>query len=218
MVEPVKTRRYSGERRRAEAARRRGRIVEAALELFTELGYARTPVSEVARRAGVAVDTVYASVGRKPQLLLAAHDMVLGDHAVDADGAPVAALQRNYVVAIRAASGARAKIATYAEALGRLLPITAPLLEALREAGVEDEQCRAAWTGVEERRAANMRRFAADLRATGELRDDRDDDEVADLVWSMNSAAYFTALTRRGWSSDQYAALVRDVWTRTLLT
>jgi AcrR family transcriptional regulator len=218
MVEPVKTRRYTGDRRRAEAARRRQRIVEAALELFIERGYARTPVSEVARRAGVAIDTVYASVGRKPQLLLAAHDMVLGDHAVDLHGAPVAALQRDYVRAIQAAVGARAKIATYAEALGRLLPTTAPLLEALREAGAEDAQCLAAWNGIEQRRAANMRLFAADLRATGDLRDDRDDDEVADLVWSMNSATYYTALTRRGWSSDQYAALVRDVWTRTLLT
>jgi AcrR family transcriptional regulator len=215
--EPVKTRRYAGDRRRAEAARRRQAIVEAALQLFTERGYSRTPVSEVARRAGVALDTVYASVGRKPQLLLAAHDLALGDHVLDGAGTPVAALQRQYVIEVRAAAGARAKIATYAHALGRLLPVTAPLLEALREAGVDDEECRAVWQAVEERRATNMRLFAADLRATGELRTDRDDDEVADLVWSMNSAAYYTALVRRGWTGDQYADLVRDVWTRTLL-
>jgi AcrR family transcriptional regulator len=215
--EPVNTRRYTGDRRRADAARRRQGIVEAGLQLFTERGYARTPVSEVARRAGVAVDTVYASVGRKPQLLLAAHDLVLGDHVVDEEGTPVAALRRRYVVEVRAAVGARAKIATYARALGRLLPVTAPLLEALREAGLDDEECRAVWQGVEERRATNMRLFAADLRATGELRSDLDDDGVADLVWSMNSAAYYTSLARRGWDGDRYAALVCDVWTRSLL-
>jgi len=217
MPDPVKTRRYAGDRRRADAARRRQAIVEAALQLFVEQGYARTPVAAVARRAGVAVDTVYASVGRKPQLLLAAHDLALGDHAVDGSGTPVVAVQRRYVAEVRAAVGARAKIATYAQALGRLLPVTAPLLEALREAGLDDDECRAVWQGVEERRATNMRLFAADLRATGELRADRDDEEVADLVWSMNSATYYTGLARRGWTGERYAELVRDVWTRTLL-
>jgi AcrR family transcriptional regulator len=217
MDDPVKTRRYSGERRRAQAARRRRRIIEAALQLFAQNGYSRTLVSDVARRADVAVDTVYASVGRKPQLLLAAHDLVLAEHAVDDEGTPVRAQQRRYVSEVRAAAGARDKIATYAAALGRLLPLTAPLSEALREAGVDDAECRTTWESVEQRRAANMRLFAADLRATGELREDLDDDAVADLVWSMNSPAYYAALARRGWSAERYAGLVCDVWTRTLL-
>ena len=41
-----------------------------------------------------------------------------------------------------------------------------------------------------DRRAANMRLFAADLRSTGELRDDLADNEVADLVWSTNAAEF----------------------------
>ena len=45
---------------------------------------------------------------------------------------PIAAEQRDYVLAVRAASGARAKLTTYAEALGRLLPGTVPLAESLR--------------------------------------------------------------------------------------
>jgi hypothetical protein len=36
-----------------------------------------------------------------------------------------------------------------------------------------------------------MRDFAGDLRATPELRDDLTDDEVADVLWSMNAAAYW---------------------------
>jgi AcrR family transcriptional regulator len=55
-------------RRRQGAARTRTAILDAARELFTERGYAATPMSAIAERAGVALDTVYASAGRKPEL------------------------------------------------------------------------------------------------------------------------------------------------------
>ena len=153
----------------------------------------------------MSVDTVYASVGRKPQLLLAVHDEVLG--GADEE-------QRDYVRQVRAAPDAAGKIATYAEALGRMLPRTVPLAEALHVAGQTDEACRAVAEALDERRAANMRLFAADLRATGELRDDLTAGEVADLVWTMNSPQYFRLVTSRG---RDYAGTVADVWTRTLL-
>jgi hypothetical protein len=158
------------------------------------------------------VDTLYETVGRKPQLLLAVHDMELagGD-------APVEAERRDYVRQIRVAPTAAAKITIYAEALARLLPPTVPLLDSLRVAGETDPACREVYQAVRERRAANMRLFAADLRNTGELRDDLDDDTIADLVWSMNAPEYYLLVTSRGWTPGQYAAMVRDVWTRTLL-
>ena len=205
MSEPVNPRPYRSPRRLEQAEATRRAVLKAARALFGTSGYPDTTVAEVARRAGVSVDTVYASVGRKPQLLLAVHDEVLG--GVDAE-------QRDYVQQVRAAPDAAAKIATYAEALGRLLPQTVPLAEALRVAGQTDEACRAVAEQLDERRAANMRLLAADLRATGELRDDLTDDEVADLVWTMNSPQYFRLMTSRG---RDYAATVADVWTRTLL-
>jgi AcrR family transcriptional regulator len=217
VAERVKRRSYAGEARREQAATRRRTVLETALERFTADGYAGTSMARIAAEAGVAVDTVYATIGRKPQLLLAVHDLVLGEGATDARGEPVAALQRRYVEAVRTAPTAAEKVARYAAALGRLLPRTAPLLDALREAGATDPACRQVWESVEQRRAANMRLFAADLRATGELRDDLTDEEVADLVWSMNSASYFLSLRSRGWTAERYAALVRDVWTRSLV-
>jgi AcrR family transcriptional regulator len=210
--EPVKTRAYRSDARRRQAEATRHAVLQAALRLFTRHGYVDTGVADVAAAAGVSVDTVYASVGRKPQLLLAVHDMVLGS----ADE-PIPAEQRDYVRAVRAAQGARAKIAVYAEAMGRLLPRTVPLADALRVAALSDPECRSVWDGLNERRAANMRLLAADLRATGELRADLGDDEVAHLVWSLNSPEFYLLATSRGRTAEQYAALVRDVWTRTLL-
>jgi AcrR family transcriptional regulator len=208
-----KTRKYDATTRRAAADRTRRRILSAAHRLFTTQGYAETSVAQVARRARVSVDTLYAAVGRKPQLLLAVHDMTLA-------GAPepLPAEQRDYVRAVREAPGARAKITTYAEALGRLLPTTVPLMNALREAGTTEVECRKVWLAINERRAANMLMFAADLRATGELRADLTDRQVADLVWSMNSAEYFGLLAARGFTPQEYAEQVADVWCRTVLS
>ena len=208
MVDADKPRPYRSPRRAERAAATRGRVLDAARALFTTTGYVDTSVVEIARRAGVSVDTVYASVGRKPQLLLAVHDAVLGD------GDTVPAEQRDYVTAVRAAPDAGAKIDVYAEALGRLLPTAAPLAEALRVAGLRDEECRAVWQRLDERRAANMRLLAADLRATGELREELTDEQVGDLVWSMNSPTYYLAVVSRG---HDYASWVAQVWRRTLL-
>jgi AcrR family transcriptional regulator len=207
----VNTRRYDASRRRAAADDTRRAVLLAARDLFAAKGYAATSVAAIAAAAGVAVDTVYSSVGRKPQVLLAVHDLELGE------GDAVPAEQRGYVVAVRAAPDARAKLRTYADALGRLLPRTVPLLDALRAAAAHDPDCRRTWEGLNDRRAANMLLLAADLRATGELRDDLTDDDAARLVWSMNSPEYFTLVTSRGVSPQGYADLVADVWSRTLL-
>ena len=212
MTQSVKKRTYDASRRRAAAKLTRAAVLRAAQELFTARGYAATSVTEIARAAGVSVDTLYQTVGRKPQLLLAVHDMELAGGE-----APAEAEQRDYVKQIRAAPTAVAKITAYTEALARLLPRTVPLLDSLRAAGEKDPACREVYQAVRERRAANMRLFAADLRSTGELRDDLDDDTVAGLVWSMNAPEYFLLITSRGWTPGQYAAMVRDVWIRTLL-
>lgn len=212
VTSPVKTRRYDSPARRAAAEQTRRSVLDAAHHLFTTEGYAGTSVAAIARRAGVSVDTVYASVGRKPALLVAVHDMELAGGPE-----PVVAEDRDYVRAIREAPGARAKIEVYAAALGRVLPRTVPLLQALRTAGATEPECRRVFESVSERRAANMRLFAANLRATGELRAELTDDQVADLVWSMNSPDYFDLMRQRGYSPDEFAALLVDVWTRTLL-
>lgn len=64
--------------RHAEDTRRS--IVAAATALFAEQGYARTSVAAIAAAAGVAVNTVYTSVGNKSALIMAMSE----DGAADA--------------------------------------------------------------------------------------------------------------------------------------
>ncbi|GAB4067066.1 hypothetical protein GCM10028777_21960 [Angustibacter speluncae] len=208
--DPSGSRSYDSAVRREQARATRAAVVAAAREQFTQHGW-RAPVTAVARGAGVSVDTVYASVGRKPDLLLAAVDSVLGD------GAPVPAEQREYVRAVRAAVTAEEKLDLYAVALARLMPALAPLQLALAQAAQHDAACARTWQSLKDRRAANMRLLAADLRATGRLRDDLDDDEVADLVWVSNSVEHYALLTERGWDADRYGRHLADLWRRLLL-
>src|SRR5215469_8920967 len=108
MTGPVK-RRYDGTRRRAAAARTRAAILDAARELFAERGYAATPMTAIAERAGVALDTVYASAGRKPELA-----RLLIETAISGTSQAIPAEQRDYVKAVRAATDAGTKIDLYA--------------------------------------------------------------------------------------------------------
>jgi AcrR family transcriptional regulator len=70
---------YNSPRRQQAAAATREAIIEAALELFACQGYARTTVAQIAEAARVAANTVYTSVGGKPQLLAAITESGTGD-------------------------------------------------------------------------------------------------------------------------------------------
>ena len=212
MPDTVKTRSYRSTVRAERAAATRRAVLVAARDLLGRHGYDATTVAMVAESAGVSVDTVYSSVGRKPQLAVAVVDMVLGS-----SDDPLPAQERGYVRAVREAQGARRKIELYAAAVGVVVPRTAALLDSLRRAGETDEACARAWSSVVERRSANMALLAADLRATGELRDDLADREVADLVWSMNSPEYWLLLQSRGWTPERYGRQLADLWCRVLL-
>ncbi|MBD1537694.1 TetR/AcrR family transcriptional regulator [Arthrobacter sp. S13_S34] len=206
-------RRYHSPRRREQAAATRDAILAAAREMFVTEGYARSTVADIGRRAGVAVDTIYAAVGRKPDLLRA-----VVESAISGTGQAVPAEERDYVRRLRRAATAAEKISIYADALVRIQPRLAPVYAALRDAAVTDGDCDALWKQISERRAANMRKFIDDLASTGELRNDRPAAELADMVWSMNGPEYWLLLVdQRGWTPAQFAAWLADAWGRLLL-
>lgn len=210
MQPPVK-RRYDTSRRRQAAAQTRQAILDAALQLFAGQGYAATPMTAIAERAGVALDTVYASVGRKAQLA-----RLLIEAAISGTGQAVPAAERGYVQAIEAAPDAEAKIAIYAAAMRTIAGRLAPVLSIVQQAGSAEPELAALWREIAERRAANMHRFAADLAAVATLRVDLD--EAADIVWATNAPELYLLLTsQRGWTPDRYERFLADTWRRLLL-
>lgn len=214
MPKTVKTRAYNSSVRTEQADRTRAGILDAARALFVAQGYRATTVKQIAERASVNIDTIYHAVGRKPGLM-----RELVETSISGQDQAVPAEQRDYVQRIREASTAGEKIDIYAAAISDIQQRMAPVFLALRDAALTDADCRKLWMDISARRARNMLDFAADLRATDELRDDLDDQQVADVVWSMNAAEYWVLLVEeRGWTPSQFEAWISDSWRRLLLT
>jgi AcrR family transcriptional regulator len=204
---------YNSPRRVEQAAATRRAVLTAARELFVSNGYSATTIAAIAERARVSLDTIYATVGRKPALL-----RELVETAISGTEQAVPAEQRDYVMRISGADNALDKITIYAQAITAIQQRLAPVFLALRDAAATDIDCAALWAEIAKRRATNMRTFAAELRNTGDLRNDLSDDQVADIIWSMNAAAYWDLLVhQRGWTPDQFADWLTDAWTRLLL-
>jgi AcrR family transcriptional regulator len=210
MSSPVK-RRYDATRRREAADRTRSAILDAARQLFAERGYSATPMTAIADRAGVALDTVYAAAGRKPELA-----RLLIETAISGTDQAIPAEQRDYVRAIQAATDAETKIAVYAAAITAIAPRMALVLGIIQQAGPAEPELAQLWTEIAERRARNMRMFVADLAAVAPLR--LNPDEAADIVWATNAAEMYQLLVgQRGWTPERYQRFLTDSWQRLLL-
>lgn len=204
---------YRSPVRAERAGRTRAAVIDAARHLLVTEGFDRTTVHKIAAHAGVNVDTMYRAVGRKPDVIRAVVESALSGTAE-----AVPAHERDYVLRIRAAATAGEKLDLYAGAVTAIQQRLAPVFAALSDAARTDDSCRRLWDEISERRARNMRDFAADLRATGELRDDLDDEAVADVVWSMNAPEYWNLLVgARGWPPERFRAWLADSWRRLLL-
>lgn len=213
VVKEVKGRHYDNAGRQTQSDETRQRIVEAARHLMVERGYRATTIADVAKRAGVHVDTVYALIGRKPVLL-----RELIEQAISGTDRAVSAQERGYVKAIRSASDPVRKLTIYAEATRRIQARMAPLLLALRDASATEPEAKQVWREISDRRAANMCQLVQDLDATGGLRAGLSIDEAADIIWATNSSELYVLLTiERGWPPDRYERWLAEAWCRLLL-
>ena len=208
-----KKRKYDS-RSRVEAAKAtRETIIDAARRLFLERGYAAATMPAIAEAAGTALDTVYASVGKKPALF-----RLLIEMAISGSDVPVRAEERDYVRAIRAEREAARKLQLYAAALCVIQPRLAPLIRVLQGAASLDPELDALWHSISRRRAQNMRLLASELAATGRLRSDVSESKAADIIWSMNSPEFYLLLVeQRCWSVEEYGAWLGEAWIRLLL-
>lgn len=205
---------YDVTRRRAAAAQTRQDVITAARTLFLARGYSGTTMPVIAEAAGVALDTVYASVGPKPELF-----RLLVELAISGQDVPVPAEERDYVQAIRNEPDPRQKIELYAHAVAEIQSRIAPLFRVLQEAAQSESGLEALWNEIAQRRAANMRLFVTDVaEAAGGLRGGLTIDTAADLVWATNGPEFFTLLVdERGWDRAHFEERLADLWIRLLL-
>jgi len=212
---PTKRRKrvYDASLRKEAAKVTRQSIVDGARSVFVEKGYAAATMPAIAQAAGVSLDTVYATVGKKPALF-----RLLIEMAISGTDGEVPAEEREYVRAIRAEADAAGKLRIYAAALCSIQERLAPLFRVLQGAAALDPELAALWESISQRRAKNMRLFAADLAATGRVRADLSVAKAADVIWTMNSPEFYLLLVEeRGWSPREFEDWLVDAWGRLLL-
>jgi AcrR family transcriptional regulator len=205
-VQPVKTRKQLA----AEETQRV--IIEAASRLFLRHGYNATSIGRIAAEAGVAVQTIYNSVGSKRDLLSRVLDFAAAGERAPA---PVPQFMREQA---ESESDPRRMIAQLVEFWRGALPRTAPVFRIIREAAAADAEIAA----LERRRSAerlrNYRLAAQLLADRNALRPGMTIDEAAAAIFAIGHPESYRALVLDGsWDNDAWSNWVRATLEAALL-
>jgi AcrR family transcriptional regulator len=206
-------RRYESTLRQEQARNTRARILDAAQKLFSERGYASTSMGAIAKGAGVATDTVYATFQSKPGLL---HKLL--DVRVGGDDEPVELLERAGPQAVKREPSQRRQLEAFASDVASIQERVRPVDDIIRGAAAVDSEIAAFRTRMHESRLDNMRQFASWVASKGPLRDGMSVDDAATIVWTLASPEVHRLLrAERGWTAERYRNWLATTLTRTLL-
>lgn len=203
---------YVSAKRAAQAKETRESIVDAALRLFADKGYAATTIQGVADEAGVAVQTVYAVFGNKRELLRRALEA-----AVAGDAEPQPLPERPEFLAISAEPDLRRRAAMDAAFVARISPRLAPIVKVVREAAAVDPEFAAIATEITARRRQDMAAAAEVLARPGGLKMGLE--EAIGTLYVLYSPDVFTALTEDlRWSIERYERWLAEMLHRTVMS
>jgi AcrR family transcriptional regulator len=204
--EPVKRRSYDSSRRRAQAAQTRAAVIRAARDLFVEKGYGQTTVADIASAAEVSVETIYASVGTKAELLHKAWDITVGG-----DDEDIVFHERPEVRAIRDEPDLARRLVLHAAFSTRTAQRIAPFQLMVQSAAGADPAAAAMLEEMGRQRLAGIGVMAAEAAKTGQLA--VPEEECRDVVWAMTDGMLWHRLVNeRGWTNERFAEWLGRVW------
>lgn len=190
--------------RREQAAETRVRMVQAALEVFGEHGYTGARMADIAKRAGVAVQTVYFTFHTKPELLQACYEhAVLGE-----DGLPPMA--RPAMKAAFVARSGRAAVRSFVDGTTEIVARAAAIDDVARSASHEPEAVEVR-RHSESLRRDGYQRFVLHLDEHFGLREGLDVETATDLTLTLAGGGTYLTLRSYGWSDQQYAEWLADL-------
>jgi AcrR family transcriptional regulator len=198
-------------RREQQSLVTRGEIAEAARKLMLERGYVATSIGAIAEEAGVAVQTIYNSIGNKAEVLSAVLDLTAAGSAAPS---LVPAVMRERVAGARTAADV---IDVLADWFPEVHLRTAAVFQVIAQAAAVDPEI----AKLEQRRATqrlvNYGEAAAALRERRGLRRGLSDHEAAALIWSVgHPQVYRTLVDDVGWSQQAYRTWLGTAFTAAL--
>ena len=202
----VKGRSYDSSRRRAQAEETRTLIVRVARDLFIDRGYGHTTLADVARAAGVSVETIHKSIGTKGVLLHRAWDITVGG-----DDQDIVFHERPEVMAIRREADLARRLMMHAAFSTQTAQRIAPFQLMVQSAAGSDPAASAMLEEMGRQRLAGISVMAAEAAKTGQLA--VSEEGCRDIVWSMTDGMLWHRLVEeRGWSNERFADWLGQVW------
>ena len=202
MGKPVKTTRaYNGSLRTELAQLTRTRILEAARRLLVNGTYSSVTMEDIAKEAGVAYQTVYATFGTKLRLAQVLVDV----------GFPHVADALKLFDPVRQSDDPEVGLRTGARVSRLIYEMCADLLRFMRESG--DPDLLAHYREREEQRLVDMTQFGllAMLKRSGRLRAGMSPSEAVAVIWALTGPDQYTQLVfQRGWSPSRYEEWLGD--------
>ncbi|KGJ78586.1 hypothetical protein GY21_06580 [Cryobacterium roopkundense] len=186
-------------RRALQADATRTEIVSAAGRLMVHNGYVATSIADIAAEAGVAVQTIYNSVGSKAEILAAILERV----AAQSDAPDlVSASMRDKIDGARNASEIIRILAAWCSVVNER---TAGVLRVVNEAAVVDPDVAKFARRQDVTRLLGYSEVAAALRVRRGLRAGLSDHESAAAIWAIgHPQAFRTLVLEVGWSVSAY--------------
>ena len=182
---------------REEAARRtREAVLEAAAEVFVEVGYAGATIEQIAARAGVSRPTVF-GVGSKAQLFALARQRA-------ATGGRLTANDEGFkrLLAIPDARRLLEEFAAFTAAIAQRL---GPLQLVLEQTAGTDPELAQLLESSQQELLGCARGIVAAVAATGSLRRDIPAEAAADMLWlQIQPMNYRRLVQERGWSHSAF--------------
>ena len=206
---------YDATRRRERAAQERATtrqaVLQAARELFVAQGYVATTVAEIAERAGVALQSVYATGAKAELLHLVRDELIAGDQRA------VLMVDREEIAALATLPDPVDQVASFADIHARIIDRALDILAAEREAAVVDLGV-AAVLAEQHRLRLKTYRGIARMLPTSALASGIDHDAAADVLWTIASPEIGLLLRRtRGWTLSQHKTWLERTLVRSLL-
>jgi len=199
------------EQARTRLARRA--VVDAARELFLEVGYAATTVEAISDASGVSPATVYRLFASKIGILKAVLDAAAGG-----DDQPIAFGERPEIKAALAMQNAHQLLSFFAHLTPQFMARVAPIQQMLTGAAATDSDAAAQLVEHTRQRQHGQARIAAALARLGALRAGLSEQAAADIIHALMSPEVYRLLVHdRGWTPDNYATWLTNSITEQLL-
>jgi AcrR family transcriptional regulator len=199
---------YNSPLRADQARQTRRKVLDAALALFAERGYAGTTIAAIAERAGVSNETIYLSLGGKRGLLEGVIELAIAGE--DGPG-------EEWWAAVAELPDAPERLARMVEYSCGVLERTRPVHAVIR--GAADKEAFAAELGrrlLHERLASQTERI--DRFLAGDLRPGLPVAEAGERYCALASPELYWVLTAEfGWTAERHRLWLTELMEAELL-